>query len=249
MRRQERKADSSEALLLALQGWQSGIWTAVPGIIQSFDAASQTCVVQPATQVKVTDQNGVASWISLPLLLDVLVQFPSGGGVTITFPVTKGDECLVILASRCIDGWWQTGQITPQAELRMHDLSDGIALVGIRSKPRLLSGISTSSAQIRTDDGQSTIDVNPTTHNITVTTTGNVSTTSVNATITATAVVIKAGSIALQNAGTVLKKLVNSLFADWALTHVHSNGNGGGNTGIPTTSPSAGYETSVVEAE
>jgi hypothetical protein len=61
--------------------------------------------------------------------------------------------------------------------------------------------------------------------------------------------VIKAGTIALQNGGAALKALLNSVFATWASTHVHSNGNGGANTGAPTTTPPANSQTSIVQAE
>ncbi|MGC8050122.1 Gp138 family membrane-puncturing spike protein, partial [Salmonella enterica] len=78
---------------------------------------------------------------------------------SMTFPVAQGDECLVVFASRCIDSWWQSGGIQEQAELRMHDLSDGFAILGFRSQPRALSNISTTSAQLRSDDGATFIDL------------------------------------------------------------------------------------------
>ena len=48
-----------------------------------------------------------------------------------------------------------------QAELRMHDLSDGMFIPGIYSKPRIPGGISGNSAQLRTVDGQTLIDLAP----------------------------------------------------------------------------------------
>lgn len=149
---------------MALDGRQTTIWTALPGIIESFDAAKMTCVVQPAIQGRNTTKDGVASFVNMPLLLDCPVVFPGGGGVTLTFPVKKGDEALVVLASRCIDGWWQLGGVQPQLEARMHDLSDGFALVGVRSQPRKLSGVSTAHAQLRSDDGEAFVDLDPTGH-------------------------------------------------------------------------------------
>ncbi|MBB3258228.1 phage baseplate assembly protein gpV [Paraburkholderia bannensis] len=69
------------------------------------------------------------------------------------------------------------------------------------------------------------------------------------ATISAASAVVQAASIKLQSAGNALQKLLNSLFAQWASTHVHSNGNGGANTGAPTTPPPASGQTSIVQAE
>ncbi|MDI3653270.1 Gp138 family membrane-puncturing spike protein, partial [Pseudomonas aeruginosa] len=149
----ERMDDPIRWLAVAFNGLQSKLWTALPGIIQSFDAVAMTCTVQPAVQGLVRDEAGNQSPADLPLLLDCPVQFPAGGGCTLTFPVKPGDECLVVFASRCIDSWWQSGGIQAQAELRMHDLSDGFALLGFRSQPRVIGAVSTNSAQLRSDDG------------------------------------------------------------------------------------------------
>lgn len=143
---------------------RTGLWTAMPGIIQSFQSAADrppTCTVQPALKMLVRGLDGATTSVVLPLLVDCPVQFPSGGNCTLTFPVTQGDECLVVFASRCIDSWWQSGGVQEQAELRMHDLSDGFALLGFRSKPRALAGVSGTSTQLRSDDGETYIDLNP----------------------------------------------------------------------------------------
>lgn len=153
--------DPLEWLSIALGSLQSKLWTAMPGIIQSFDAAAMTCVVQPAIQALVRDESGALTTANLPLLLDCPVQFPAGGGCTLTFPVATGDECLVVFASRCIDAWWQSGGIQAQAELRMHDLSDGFALLGFRSQPRVIGAVSTNAAQLRSDDGETFVEVAP----------------------------------------------------------------------------------------
>lgn len=153
MDRRERADDLNVTLLAALDGWQTKIWTALPAIVQSFDPVAMTAVLQPTIQASIIDQAGVQHWITLPLLPDVPVVFPGGGGFTLTFPVAAGDEALVVIASRCIDAWWAYGQVQVQAEFRMHNLSDGFALVGVRSRPRVLASVSTTAAQLRSDDG------------------------------------------------------------------------------------------------
>ncbi|MBN3811704.1 phage baseplate assembly protein V [Paraburkholderia sp. Ac-20347] len=86
--------------------------------------------------------------------------------------------------------------------------------------------------------------------NMTSTVNGNANVTATgSATIKAASAVLQAASIKLQNSGTALLSLLNSLFSQWAATHVHSNGNGGANTGAPTTSPPASGQTSIVQAE
>jgi hypothetical protein len=172
MDRRERSGDPLAALLAMQQGWQATIWTALPGIIQSFDPEKKTCVVQPALQARVESVERELSWVSLPLLLDCPVQFPSGGGVTLTFPLVAGDECLVVFASRCIDAWWQSGGIQTQAELRMHSLSDGFVIPGISSVPSVQPNISTEAAELRSTDGAQKVSLNPSTGEVKMVTVG-----------------------------------------------------------------------------
>lgn len=161
MLRQERSDDLSEALLIALQGFQSGLWTSIPGIIHAVQLQKQTCTVQPALQARIRKPSGEFEWVTMPLLVDVPIYYPCGGGFTLTFPVAPGDECLVVFASRCIDAWWQSGGIQVQAELRMHDLSDGFAFVGVRSQPRKLPNVSEANVQLRNDVGDTFVEITP----------------------------------------------------------------------------------------
>jgi hypothetical protein len=153
MRSAERFSLLTNLFRQALDGRQTSIWTAMPGIIASFDPAKMTCSVDIAITIK--RQLPDESWQSLqiPTLLDCPVIFPSGGGYTLTFPITVGDECLVIFANRCIDAWWQNGGVQPQWEFRMHDLSDGFVLPGPHSQPRALANVSTTNTEFRSDDG------------------------------------------------------------------------------------------------
>lgn len=130
------------------------IHTALPGIIQSFDAARMTCSVQPAIRGAIVQPSGQAQAVDLPLLVDCPVVFPGGGGYVLTYPLKTGDECLVVFSERCIDAWWQSGGVQAAAEYRLHDLSDGFVIPGPRSQPHVVSGgIGMTGAELRTDSG------------------------------------------------------------------------------------------------
>lgn len=130
------------------------IHTALPGIIQSFDAKKMTCTVQPAIRGAIIAKDGKASAVDLPLLVDCPVLFQGGGGYSLTFPLRKGDDCLVIFAERCIDAWYQSGGIQNAAEYRLHDLSDGFVLAGVRSQPAVVkNGVTMTGPELRTDSG------------------------------------------------------------------------------------------------
>lgn len=151
--------DQEQAMRELLDGRQVGIWTALPGIIQSVDNAAMTVTVQPAVKGVIVGQDGQQRVVSLPLLLDVPIVFPSGGGFIITFPIQEGDEVLVVFSSRCIDAWWQSGGEQQAMEARMHDLSDGFAIPGPRSIPNKISNFNNNKIQIRNDSGLSFFEI------------------------------------------------------------------------------------------
>ena len=101
----------------------SSLHCALPGTVVSFDADSQTAVIQPAVKQKYKDRE-----ITLPLLQDVPVFMP------VSFTVNPGDACLVIFADCDIDRWFETGGSEVPGSSRMHSLSDGFAFVGFRAR-------------------------------------------------------------------------------------------------------------------
>lgn len=138
----------------------------LPGIIESYDPIANTCTVQPALKGQTADELGNYTSAPMPLLVDVPVVFPRGGGCSITFPVKAGDECLVVFSDRCIDFWWQSGGVQEPVDPRQHDLSDAFAFVGPMSQPNVISNISTATLQMRTDDGLAYIELDPNSHAI-----------------------------------------------------------------------------------
>ena len=68
MDRRERWAEPVEALRAALDGRQAEMWTALPGIVQSFDPAAMTVSVQPAVAGRISDEAGKAASVDLPIL-------------------------------------------------------------------------------------------------------------------------------------------------------------------------------------
>lgn len=165
MDQRERHEDVREAIRAALDGALVEVWTALPGIViaddqgRGFNPAQSTCRVQIAIKAQVRSSSGTVTWQQLPPLVDVPIVFPGGGGFLATFPIQPGDEVLVIFSARCIDAWWQSGGVQQQAELRLHDLSDGFAIPAIFSVPRVPANISTTRAQLRSSDGSTYIEL------------------------------------------------------------------------------------------
>lgn len=153
--------DPETAQRYSLDNLQSRIWTALPGIVVVADLLKMTVQVQPAIKGIQTNSDGSTQYVTLPVLLDVPICFPSAGGFLLTFPINTGDEVLVIIASRCIDAWWQNGGLGIPMELRMHDLSDGFAIPGPKSLPNVAPAVSPVNAQLRNQLGTTYLEITP----------------------------------------------------------------------------------------
>ena len=119
----------------------------------------------PTLNVKIAQQvvtsvapDGTKTFANYPVLENVPVWFMGGGGFSFTFPIAAGNECMLLFHDRDLDSWYFNGAGNPPNTPRLHDITDAIALVGLKSGPNALGGISTTSAQIRSDDGQTYID-------------------------------------------------------------------------------------------
>jgi hypothetical protein len=174
MDRRERYLNEEETLRIALRALQSRIWTALPGIVQRFDPLKMTVDVQPSVNGRGRATDGSVTPLRMPVLPDCPVLWQGGGGVTLTFPIAVGDECLVIFGARSIDAWWLLGGVQDPPEARMHNLSDGFALVGVRSAPRSFA-VDPSVVRLRTDDGSAFFELNPTNGSFSVKAPGGIS--------------------------------------------------------------------------
>lgn len=204
----------------------------MPGIVIAFDSDKQTVVVQLSTDENVTYLDpSDAGWqtvktrMQIPILQDIPIVVPRAGKFSLTLPIQAGDEVLVIFADMCIDSWWQSGGTSNhQMDIRRHDLSDGFAILAPWSQPRLLENYSTTSVQLRSEDGTVVVDVAD--NQITLTAPNVQVNASNTATIQAEQVNIT-GSTGVSITGAGQTKIENHPF----LTHDHTGGTISGNTG------------------
>lgn len=159
-----RPADEQDVAQLVQDNAKAAVTNALPGVIRSFDPETVTCDVDIAITARMTKAGTMVEdfqyeSVRYPILEDLPVVFPRGGGVTLTFPIKEGDECLIVFSSRSIDFWWQNGGVQERADGRVLDLSDAFVIPGPQSQARKISGISTSAAQLRTDDGTAFVEV------------------------------------------------------------------------------------------
>lgn len=154
--------DPEEAMRALLDGARNGMWVAMPVIVQK-DSDGHVADLKIVTKARIKDQEGKVSHVDYPLIKDAIVHFGGSGdgkdkdasaGVVFTHPVKEGDEGTVIFMSRPIEDWAEKGGIQNGPDLRTHSMSDAVFMPGVRSKPRRLKNISTTTAQLRSVDGK-----------------------------------------------------------------------------------------------
>lgn len=154
-----RLDDSVENIEKKLDLLSYRIRVAVPGIVQAFDSATQLVTVKVAIRERLSFRGKPFEDLDIPELAMVPIFMPRAGNFVLTMPVAVGDECLVVFADNCYDSWWETGAVGNQMDNRRHDLSDGFAILGVWSKPKVISGYSTDSAFLRNLNNDSYVEV------------------------------------------------------------------------------------------
>lgn len=145
-----------EVVIAGANAAQSKRWTAIPGAIKSYDATRQCADIDPLVRVRLAD----GSIEDLPVLVCVPVQFPSGGGYSITWPLGAGDPVMVHVCSRSISQWLAGGSATADPESpRQQSLTDAVAVPGLRpfSDPLAAPSASGVDLHIGKDDGSVSI--------------------------------------------------------------------------------------------
>lgn len=123
----------------------------MPGIIVSYDASTNKAEIQPAL-----NKSYVSGPMPLPILNNVPILFPN----FISFPINIGDYVLLIFSQRAIDLWLAVGgQVTPN-DPRKFNISDAIALPGLKPFTEDFSGNAGTDFQI--SFGGSIISISPT---------------------------------------------------------------------------------------
>ena len=181
------------------------------GIVTSVNFDEQTLEAIPATKIKVINKDFEESEVNLPLIVDIPFMFPKSGKYSITMPIEIGDECLLIFTDTDFSAWWQSGEIqSPQTAFK-HHLSNAIAIVGISSLKTAVNNYNPNAIEIRNADASEKISLSA----------GNITLKS--ATITLDGNITVTGTSNLQGSTTIQDKEF--------LSHIHSNGNQGANTG------------------
>jgi hypothetical protein len=102
--------------------------TCIPGVVVGFDAVRQSVNVQPVIKRSIQNSDGEIVHEQLPIVHNVPIAFPGGGGYVMRFPIAAGDHVWLMFSEAAMSQWRTTGQIADPVDLRRHDLSYACAM-------------------------------------------------------------------------------------------------------------------------
>lgn len=177
------------------------------GKIENVDTTNQTVDVQ-ILHKRVNMKFKTRELKDYALLKQVPFVVIGGGQSNLTFPIAKGDNCLLLFCDYEIDRWWDTGESLPSNFERKHDISDAFAIVGVHSMVDLLQGYSRY-VQLKYSDNSKIIVGNEITlNNAQVTATGDVN---ASGTITGAQIVAGNGFSGVVTVGNQLLSFANGI--------------------------------------
>ena len=109
--------------------------------------------VQPVHKRSYLDEEGTRTPEKQPVIPSVPLVYPGGNGLVITWPMTVGDEVLLVFSDESLDKYLAGagGDIDPGDD-RKHAMTDAVAFAGIRSLSAATS-VDASAVQIGTNGG------------------------------------------------------------------------------------------------
>ena len=112
------------------------VHTSLPGVVVAYDAATRRARVQPAVDLMLSPPDdptadfGALIPMPKPIILDVPVIFPAGGGYTVHFPLVKDDPVMLLFAERDIAAFKLTLEAGPPISDDVMEIQHAVCIPG-----------------------------------------------------------------------------------------------------------------------
>lgn len=133
----------AEVIVGAIERAISELHTGLPSRVVAFNPSKGLCSVKPLLMRVVFDEEGNEIEEELPVINNVPIHYPGGGGWFIIFPLKAGNLVYLSFAERSIDTWLEAepGEVVDPVQTRKHDLSDAIAIPSLRPSSAPISDL------------------------------------------------------------------------------------------------------------
>ncbi len=124
----------SEIVERALASHANDIHVSMPGIVVSYDAATQTAKVTPALRRVLLTEDGDQIAEEIPPLENVPVVWPGCSGLTVHGVLAAGDTGDLIFSTWSHNEWQASGRVSTPGDLKPHNLGAAKFYPGLRSR-------------------------------------------------------------------------------------------------------------------
>lgn len=128
----ERQEQLQDIIAIAIDNALANLHTVA--IVKVVLVGEKTIDCKPVTNRVVNGKS-----VKLPVFSEVPPIIMNGGSNYIALPISEGDYGLLIITERCYDRWYNGQDFIEPLEMRMHDYSDGFALIGINPAKAMVS--------------------------------------------------------------------------------------------------------------
>lgn len=126
-----KNVQDAELLRLAMEARLSAVHTALPGVVVSYDPATQTADVRPTvTRLVPTSEEGVFKSEALPVVPHVPVLWPRGGASWFAPGLSVGEGVLLVCCESDPASYIRTGSVSDPGDVRRHSLAHAVAIPG-----------------------------------------------------------------------------------------------------------------------
>lgn len=116
----------------SLEAHLQSVHTAIPGIVVSYNPATQTANVRPAIKRLVpTAAEGEFTAEALPVIPAVPVLWPRAGASWFAPVLEAGDGVLLIMCETDPNTYLRTGEVSEPGDVRRHSLAHAVAIPGL----------------------------------------------------------------------------------------------------------------------
>ncbi len=112
----------------ALESRLGDVYTALPGRVESYDPVTQCADISPQVKRPLPTSEGDTVYEALPVVTNVPICFPRGGGFTVSWPISVGDTVLLVCTTYAIGLWRASGEVAEAGDIRLHGLGSAVAI-------------------------------------------------------------------------------------------------------------------------
>ena len=128
------------------------VHTCIPGVVKEYDHITRRARVQPAVDLLLTD----GTTLEKPIILDVPVIFPAGGGYTVHFPLIPDDPVMLFFSERDIANFKEKLEVGPPLSADIMAIQHAVCIPGFVAPDVALAG---NGLVLQTNDGTTYVHV------------------------------------------------------------------------------------------